>query len=89
MLSFGVHITGVYPGNTESRFLERSTNGRRKSWNRAMSPKLVAKLALKGLSENKIRVIPGLGNKIKVFAASFIPTTLILKKIYSDIHKYY
>ncbi len=54
-----------------------------------MSPKLVAKLALKGLSENKIRVIPGLGNKIKVFAASFIPTTLILKKVYSDIHKYY
>lgn len=84
MLSKGVHITGVYPGNTESRFLERATDGKIKSWEKAMDPALVAELALNGLSENKIRVIPGFGNKIKVFAASILPPALLLSNIYKN-----
>jgi len=84
MLSKDVHVTGVYPGNTKSRFLERSTDGRMKGWQKAMNPELVAKLALKGLSKNKIRVIPGLGNKIKVFAADIIPTAILLNKVYKS-----
>jgi len=89
MLSFGVHITGVYPGHTHSRFISRATSGKTKNWHKAMSPVLVAKLALKGLSENKIRVIPGLGNKMRVLAASIIPISMILKKIYAKAVKNY
>lgn len=84
MLSFGVHVTGVYPGKTKSRFLERATDGRMKNWGRVMNPELVAKLALKGLSKNKIRVIPGFSNKIKVFAASVMPISLLLTKTYTN-----
>lgn len=87
MLSCGVHITGVYPGHTYSRFIERATAGETKTWHKAMSSVLVAKLALKGLSENKIRVIPGWGNKIRVLVASVAPISLILKKIYSGVIK--
>lgn len=87
MLSRGVHITGVYPGNTESRFLERATDGKIKGWEKAMSPVLVAKLALNGLSDNKIRVIPGVGNKIRVFAAFIIPPAILLSKIYKNAVK--
>lgn len=89
MLSQGVHITGVYPGHTESRFLERATDGKIKSWEKAMSPTSVAKLALEGLSKNKIRVIPGFSNKIRVFAASIMPISILLNKIYKDAVKYY
>lgn len=89
MLSKGVHITGVYPGNTESQFLARATNGKVKGFKKAMSPTLVAESALEGLSENKLRVIPGLNNKIKVFVASFFPKSILLSKIYTDTVKYY
>jgi len=84
MLSFGVHVTGVYPGKTRSRFLERATGGKVKDWEEAMSPRLVAKSALKGLSENRVRVIPGFSNRIKVFTASIIPISLLLKKTYTN-----
>lgn len=89
MLSFDVHITGVYPGNTKSHFLERSTGGRIKSWKKAMDPAVIAYLALEGLSKNKIRVIPGFGNRIKVFATYIIPLSILLDKIYESNRKYY
>ncbi|HCJ66755.1 MAG TPA: short-chain dehydrogenase, partial [Elusimicrobia bacterium] len=88
MLSKGVNVTGVYPGNTESQFLERATNGKVKNFEKAMNPTLVAKSALKGLSENKLRVIPGLNNRIKAFAASFFPKSILLSKIYTNTIKY-
>lgn len=84
MWAFDVHVTGVYPGKTKSCFLERATDGKKKDWEQAMDPQLVAELALKGLSENKIRVIPGFSNRIKVFIASVMPTSLLLKKSYSN-----
>ena len=65
MLSFGVHVTGVYPDRIESRFLERATDGKIKGWEKAMSPVLVAKLTLRGLSDNRMRVTPSLASKIR------------------------
>jgi len=83
MLCSGVHVTGVYPGHTHTRFISRATAGKTENWHKAMSPVLVAKLALEGLSKNKMRVVPGLGNKIRVLAAYLLPASMILKKIYN------
>lgn len=82
MLSFGVHVTGLYPGHTESRFAERATEGKIEQWKKAMNVRKVVALALKGFSGNKIRVIPGFSNKLKVFASFVMPASFILKKIY-------
>ncbi len=87
VMSSGVHVTGVYPDKTQTRFLERATNGKTKEWEKAMNPDEVARLALKGLSENKIRVIPGFRSKIKVFIASLMPISMLLKKSYSNTIK--
>lgn len=89
MLSKGVHVTGVYPGNTESRFLERSTRGKLRGWEKAMNPKMVAEMALEGLSKNKIRIIPGYGNKLKVLIAAHLPVPMLLNKIYKNTLNYY
>ena len=83
MLRYGVHVTGIYPGHTDSHFISRATAGKKEKWHKAMSPISVAKSALKGLSKNKMRVVPGLGNKMRVLAASFLPVSMILKKIYN------
>lgn len=83
MSSFDMYVTGVYPGKTQTRFLERATGGKIRKWDKAMDPELVAQLALKGLSENKVRVIPGFSNKIKIFIASIMPISWLLKKTYS------
>lgn len=87
MLSKGVHITGVYPGNTKSRFMERSTNGRVKMGKKSIHPVLVAERALSGLSRNKIRVIPGLGSKIRAFVAPIMPISMLLYKVYAHTIK--
>lgn len=89
MKSEGVHVTGVYPGNTQSRFLERSTGGRIKGWEKAMSPQVVAQMALEGLSRNKIRVVPGYGNKIKILIAACLPAPMLLSRIYKNTLNYY
>lgn len=89
LLSFNIHVTGVYPGHTESRFVERATGGRIKNWQKAMNPRTVAYSALEGLSKNRTRIIPGIGNKIRVLAASYLPSSFIMKKIYTGaVQKY-
>jgi short-subunit dehydrogenase len=88
MLSKGVHVTGVYPGHMHSRFLEHSTGGRVDDWENAMNPSKVAEMAIKGLRDNKRRLIPGIKNKLKVFASYILPATLIFKKVYSNANKY-
>ncbi len=88
MLSSGVHVTGVYPGNTHSRFLERSTGGKVKKWQKAMSPVVVAERALAGLSKNKMRVIPGYMNKLKTLAPVILPNTILLNKLYKNAHSH-
>lgn len=89
MLSEGVHVTGIYPGNTESRFLERSTGGKIKGWEKAMSPKIVAEMAIEGLSKNKIRIIPGYGNKLKILASRVLPVSMLLNKVYANTLNYF
>ncbi len=89
MLHLGVHVTGLYPGHTESSFAERATEGKLKRWKKAMSAELVAVLALKGLSENKIKVVPGFGNKMRVFAAAILPASIVSRKIYSKAIRNY
>ena len=88
MLSSGVHVTGVYPGNTHSRFLERSTGGKVKKWRKAMSPVVVAEKALAGLSKNKMRVIPGYMNKLKTLTPVILPNTILLNKLYKNAHNH-
>jgi uncharacterized protein len=82
LLSTGIHVTGVYPGRTHSRFMERATNGKVKEWDKAMDPALVADLALRALRTNKTRVITGMDNKIKILIASILPLPMRLKMIY-------
>ena len=88
MLPSGVHVTGVYPGNTHSRFLERSTGGKVKEWQKAMSPVIIAEKALAGLSKNKMRVIPGYMNKLKTLTPVILPNTILLNKLYKNAHNH-
>ncbi len=78
LLFFGVHVTGLYPGHTYSRFIERASGGQRQKWQKAMSASAVARAGLLGLSKNRTRVVPGLGNKLRAFAGSVIPVSIIL-----------
>lgn len=89
MLSKGVHVTGVYPGHMHSRFLERSTGGSIDDWENAMDPSKVAEMALKGLRDNKRRLIPGIKNKLKVFASYVLPMPIIFKKVYSNANRHF
>lgn len=84
---YGVHISGVYPGHTHSRFVERATAGKTKKWAKGMSPVCVAEEALEGLSKNKIRIIPGFYNKMLFWAAKILPISFILKKLYDKFVK--
>ncbi len=74
-----VHVTGVYPGKTHSRFVERATGGAEGEWKKAMDAGVVAERALRSLSENKAREIPGINNKVIVFIAKLLPTRLLFK----------
>ena len=84
MLGYGVHVSGLYPGKTYSAFLERATKGKLKDWEKAMKSEAVAIAGLKGLSENKIRIIPGIGNKVVVLAAMLVPISMLLRKTDSN-----
>lgn len=81
MAPFQVHVSGVYPGKTASRFLERATEGRSMVWEKSARAEDVARLGLQGLMENKIRIIPGWNNQIKVLMASVLPVSFTLRKM--------
>lgn len=72
------HVTGVYPGKTHTRFLERATAGKVRRWDKAMEPLEVAEQALAGLAQNKLRVIPGTENRIKLFLSKVLPLSVLL-----------
>lgn len=76
----GVHVTGLYPGKTLTRFIERATDGKVAQWDKAATPEDVALAGLKGLSENRVRVIPGRDNQMKVLVSRLLPIELLLKK---------
>ncbi|MBF0594818.1 MAG: SDR family NAD(P)-dependent oxidoreductase [Candidatus Omnitrophica bacterium] len=75
----GIHVTGVYPGKTFSRFLYRATDCKTADWDKAMKPEVVAEAGLAGLAFNKVRVIPGLYNKFIYLLVKFIPIGLLLR----------
>ncbi len=80
MAPYGVHVTGVYPGRTQSEFLLRATDGLQKRWSKADEPEDVAFIGLKGLKENKVRVLTDWQNVAKVFLARLLPIKMFLKK---------
>ncbi|HPB68513.1 MAG TPA: SDR family NAD(P)-dependent oxidoreductase [Candidatus Omnitrophota bacterium] len=79
MLPHGVHVTGLYPGRTYSRFLSRATGGALQQWHSASDPKDVARIGLKGLTENKVRVFTDWPNAAKAFVARMVPIRFFLK----------
>ncbi|MFA5260411.1 MAG: SDR family NAD(P)-dependent oxidoreductase [Candidatus Omnitrophota bacterium] len=79
MLPFGVNVTGLYPGRTHSRFLSRATGGALQRWHAASAPEDVARIGLKGLTENKVRVLTDWPNIVKVFLARLAPIRFFLK----------
>ncbi|MBF0330981.1 MAG: SDR family NAD(P)-dependent oxidoreductase [Candidatus Omnitrophica bacterium] len=76
--SYGIHVTGLYPGVTMTGFLRRATDGRKDQWPKAMTPALVAYSGLEGLRQNKVRVIPGLVNQAMVLVANLMPAAWFL-----------
>ncbi|MCA9407859.1 MAG: SDR family NAD(P)-dependent oxidoreductase [Candidatus Omnitrophica bacterium] len=85
--SFGVHVSGVYPGITESKFHERASNGKITQVPGAMSAAIVVQAALQGLSENKLKIIPGLSNHMKLMIAACMPRTMQLRISYANSQK--
>ena len=79
MLPYGVHVTGLYPGRTQSQFLSRATGGEMQRWHKASAPDDVARIGLKGLAENKVRVLTDWQNIAKAFAARMVPIRFFLK----------
>lgn len=75
-----MHVCGLYPGVTYTDFLRRATKGKKPQWEKAMSAEEVAYAGLKGLAENKLRIIPGLSNRIKVFIANHAPIKFLLSR---------
>lgn len=84
VLADGIHVTGLYPGRTHTHFASRASQGKIQKWEKAMPSDVVAFEALKGLMENKIRVIPGIENQFKVFLSRLLPVSLIMKKAYTN-----
>ena len=74
----GIHVTGLYPGKTMTRFLTRATSGKAEQWQTGMGPEAVARVGLLGLAQNQLRVIPGWMNQAMVIAARFLPTKWLL-----------
>lgn len=85
----GVHICGVYPGHVHTGFLDRSTAGRNPVWSSAMQPIDVVLPALSGLAANRMRVVPGLGTRIKRMIAAVAPVSLLMLKSHASAKRYY
>ncbi len=77
---YGIHVCGLYPSHTYSRFVERCTDGERADWEKAMTPEAVARPGLCGLAENRRRVAPGAWTKFTLFAAWLSPSALLLPR---------
>lgn len=73
----GVHVCGVYPGKTYSRFKGRAS-GTQEDWVQAMPAGRVADIALAGLKDNRVRVVPGIYNRLMVLAARILPVDCVL-----------
>ena len=72
MRGHGVHVSALCPGPVATGFSERS--GLRKEYfDLGLSVSRVARLGLAGLAKNRVRVMPGLADKLAAFGIRFVP----------------
>ena len=74
-----VHISVLCPGPIDTEF----NNIAHGKFKKALNPEYVAKYAIKKTLKNKVLIIPGLTNKLCVFATRLLPRKLVLKINYN------
>jgi uncharacterized protein len=72
----GVHVTGLYPGATVSRFAERAGIDTTNGMDTRADAGWVAREGLKGLALNKARVIPGRLLQVKTRIMQWLPASV-------------
>lgn len=76
----GVTITTLCPGGTKTEFEENAIRKQSiKPSSRGMEAEKVARIAYRALMKGKRIVVPGLLNKIQVFAIRFLPRALVTR----------
>jgi short-subunit dehydrogenase len=73
---YGVRVSALCPGPTESEFLEVA-GGRTNDSRKMQSAAEVARLGLEGLVQGKHWVIPYLAGRVQVFAQRFVPRRMV------------
>ncbi len=85
----GVTITALCPGATKTEFEEKAIKKHSdKPKSRGMEAEKVARIAYRALLNGKRVVVPGLPNKIQVFAIRFLPRALVTKLTRMMMSKY-
>src|SRR3989344_6508432 len=78
----GVSVTTLCPGPTATEFEKTAGMQNSKLFKgNVMSAEKVAKIAYKGLMKDKRLVIPGIKNKLLVFAARFLPRNSVVELV--------
>lgn len=76
-----VSVSCLSPGATDTGFMDRAEINdagiRRQAAQVDMSPEAVAKIAVKGMLNKQVEIIPGVANKFTALAAKFLPKALI------------
>lgn len=74
----GIKVTALCPGGTNTSF--QDLNKRKQSFmNPLMDASVVAKRGYNGLMKGKRVVVPGIANKIQVFALCLLPRWVVAK----------
>jgi uncharacterized protein len=74
-----IHVSCLYPGATATEFSEKNNQVVIGSKIFFMSSEAVAHAALKGVSHNRMIIIPGFLNKLQIVLSRLIPTKVLLK----------
>lgn len=73
----GVKVTVLCPGRTKTNFHKKAEIENINY--EGMDSRIVAKIGYRSLLQEKIIVIPGISNKLKIFLTRFMPRSLIAK----------
>ena len=73
---FGIRVTALCPGPTESEFFDVAGAAKFKT-HRAQSAEEVARLGLESLANGKRKIIPNFGGQITAMLVRFLPISLI------------